>query len=305
MKQVLLTGASGFIGRHAIMPLVERGYHVHCIYRVTKPKDMVEGENVTWHQADILKKEGLKEIFNSFSFSYLIHLAWDVTPGSYLESLHNYDWLIASLNILQEFAESGGKKVVYAGTCIEYDVNYGYCVENLTPTKPLTFYGSCKHHLQSVGEKYAGAAGIDFAWGRVFQPYGPYEYPSRLVPSVINSLLKDKPAQCTSGKQFRDFLHVADVADAFAALLDSDVRGVVNIASGNPVSVAELVMQIANILGKESSVQMGAIAPRYTDPPFIVADKTRLQNEVKWTPKYSLHEGLMNTISWWEKRRLQ
>ncbi len=88
--------------------------------------------------------------------------------------------------------------------------------------------------------------------------YGPYEYPTRLVPSVIQSLLKDEPAQCTHGNQIRDFLYVADVADAFVAILDSDVNGIINIGSGKPVSVKELVIQIARLLGKEKDIRLGA-----------------------------------------------
>lgn len=305
MKQVLLTGASGFIGRHAIQPLVERGYQVHCICRTTKPNDIPDEKSVIWHQADLLNPDQVKNIFDSISPTHLLHLAWDVTPGTYLESIHNYDWLVSSLHLLHEFAESGGKKAVCAGTCIEYDVKYGYCVENLTPTVPSTYYGSCKHQLQAIGEKYASIADFDFAWGRIFQPYGPYEYPTRLVPSVINSLLKDEPAQCTSGDQVRDFLHVADVADAFVAILDSRVTGIVNIGSGKPVSVKELVMQIARLLGKENHLQLGAIPQRDNDPPFLVADTSRLQKEVQWSYKYSLEEGIVDTISWWEKQGLQ
>ena len=197
MKQVLLTGATGFIGRHTIQPLAERGFDVHCTYRTTKPYIIPNENHVTWHQANLLNREDIKNLFDSVSPSYLLHLAWDVTPEKYLESINNFDWMVSSLHLLHEFAESGGAKAVCAGTCIEYDVRYGYCIENLTPTVPSTYYGSCKHQLQSIGEKYADKKGFDFAWGRIFQPYGPYEYPTRLVPSVIKSLLKDEPAQCT------------------------------------------------------------------------------------------------------------
>jgi nucleoside-diphosphate-sugar epimerase len=166
---------------------------------------------------------------------------------------------------------------------------------------PSTYYGSCKHYLQSIGEKYADKKGFDFAWGRIFYPYGPYEYPTRLVPSVIRALLKGETAQCTHGNQIRDFLHVADVADAFAAILDSEVTGIINIGSGKPVSIKELVMQIATLLGKEDDIQLGALPSREDEPQFIVADTSRLKTEVQWSQKYSLVEGIMDTISWWKK----
>jgi nucleoside-diphosphate-sugar epimerase len=301
MKKVLLTGASGFIGRHAILPLVERGFDVHCVYRTTKPDTIPNENHVTWYRADLLNTNDIKNLFDSISPAYLLHFAWDVTPGTYLESIKNYDWLVSSLHLLHEFAESGGNRAVCAGTCFEYDLSSEYCTEYLTPMVPSTYYGSCKHHLQSIGEKYADKKGFDFAWGRIFYPYGPYEYPMRLVPSVIQSLLKDETAQCTHGNQIRDFLHVADVADAFAAILDSEVTGIINIGSGKPVSIKELVMQIAQLLGKEDDIRLGALPARENEPPFIVADTTRLQKKVRWCQKYSLDEGIMDTISWWKK----
>jgi len=301
MKQVLLTGASGFIGRHSILPLVERGFDVHCVYRIKKPDTIPEMKHVTWHQTDLLNENDVKKLFDSVSPAYLLHFAWEVTPGTYLESIKNYDWLVSSLHLLHEFAESGGTRAVCAGTCFEYDLASGYCTEYLTPTVPSTYYGSCKHYLQSISEKYADKKGFDFAWGRIFYPYGPYEYPTRLVPSVIQALLKGETAQCTHGNQIRDFLHVADVADVFAAILDSEVNGIINIGSGEPVSIKELVMEIAQLLGKEDDIQLGALSEREDEPQFIVADTGRLKTEVQWSQKYSLAEGIMNTISWWKK----
>ena len=300
MKQVLLTGASGFIGRHTIQPLIERGFDVHCVCRTVKPDIIADENHVTWHQTDLLNPNDTKNLFRSLCPTYLLHLAWDVTPGSYLESVYNFDWLISSLHLLKEFAESGGTRALCAGTCFEYDTRYGYCNENLTPAVPSTYYGSCKHQLQSIGEKYAYKKDFDFAWGRIFYPFGPHEYPTRLVPSVILSLLKDEPAQCTHGNQIRDFLYVEDAADAFAAILDSEVNGIINIGSGEPVSVKELVIQIARLLGKEKDIRLGAYPARENESPFIVADTSRLEKEILWCQNYSLEEGMIKTISWWK-----
>jgi nucleoside-diphosphate-sugar epimerase len=299
MKHVLLTGASGFIGRHAILPLVERGFDVHCIYHRKKPDTIPDMKHVTWHQTDLLNGNDVKKLFDSVSPTFLLHLAWDVTP-SYLESINNFKWLVSGLHLLNEFAESGGKRAICAGTCFEYNHASGYCDEYLTPTVPSTYYGLCKHQLQSIGEKYAEKAGLGFAWGRIFYPYGPNEYPTRLVPSVIKQLLKNEPAQCTHGNQIRDFLYVADVADAFVSILDSDVKGIVNIGSGKPVSIKQLVNQIAILLGKEEDIRLGILPARENEPPVIVADISRLQKEVRWCQKYSLEEGIMATISWWK-----
>ena len=127
MKQVLLTGATGFIGRQALLPLITRGFDVHCTYRTKKPDIIYDEKNVTWHKIDLLNRNDIEKLFDSISPTYLLHLAWDVSPGSYLESTNNFNWLVSSLHLLHEFAESGGRRAICAGTCFEYDLRYGYC----------------------------------------------------------------------------------------------------------------------------------------------------------------------------------
>ena len=136
MKRVLLTGASGFIGRQAIPALIKRGYEVHCIGRSGKPDSIANENNVIWHQGNLLQKNDISDLIHAISPTDLLHLAWDVTPGSYLESIYNFDWVVSSLHLLKEFAASGGTRAVCAGTCFEYDLRYRYCIENLTPIFP-------------------------------------------------------------------------------------------------------------------------------------------------------------------------
>ena len=123
------------------------------------------------------------------------------------------------------------------------------------------------------------------------------------MPSVVNSLLDGKEARTTSGEQVRDLLHVEDVASAFVALLDSDVEGAVNIASGTPLQLKDVVNAIADILGKSELVRLGALPERPHEPARLVADVQRLRDEVGWQPHYPLREGLENTISWWKANK--
>lgn len=187
-----------------------------------------------------------------------------------------------------------------AGTCAEYDWQYGYCSEQITPLSPATTYGTCKHSLQNMLDAFASQTGISAAWGRIFFVYGPYEPPERLVPAVIRSLLQSQPARCSHGKQIRDFLYVRDVADAFVALLDSPATGSVNIGSGNPVTLKDIIENIAAQLERPDLIRLGAIPPAASDPPLLVADVSRLTDEVGWQPRFSLDAGLAETINWWK-----
>jgi nucleoside-diphosphate-sugar epimerase len=141
--------------------------------------------------------------------------------------------------------------------------------------------------------------GVSSAWGRIFFLYGAHEHPQRLVSSVVNHLLKGERAPCSHGMQLRDFLYVQDVADAFVALLGSEVRGAVNIASGQAVTLKEVVGKIADTLEGNTLVDFGAVPVSPTEPPLLVAEVKRLSGEVGWQPKFTLDEGLEQTIEWW------
>ena len=154
-----------------------------------------------------------------------------------------------------------------------------------------------------IFESYAKQSGVSAAWGRIFFPYGPYEYPDRLVPSVINALLKGEEARCTNGEQVRDFLYVEDIADAFVSLLESEVQGAVNIASGKPTAVKEIICEIGRQLGRSDLIRLGALPQREGDPNFLVADVKRLNEEVGWAPKTDLVSGIKKTIEWWKKAK--
>lgn len=300
MKRVLITGATGFIGHPCLKHLIGRDFEVHAL---TSSREKVPAplasEGIEWHHADLLDSARVQEVISKALPTHLLHLAWYVAPGMY-PSEENLKWVQASLNLLTTFKELGGKRVVMAGSGFEYDWRYGYCSEFVTPTVPNTFYGSCKHALHLLLQSYTNVARLSSAWGRIFWLYGPRESPTRLVPSVICSLLQSQPAKCSHGEQIRDFLHVDDVARALVVLLDSDVKGPVNIASGRPVAVKQVILKIAEIVGNPELVQLGAIPVQSHEAPFVVADTGRLQRELDWVPKYDLERGLADTINWWK-----
>jgi len=230
----------------------------------------------------------------------LLHLAWYTQPRAYWTSLENIRWVQASLGLLQAFVAHGGRRVVMAGSCAEYDWSYGYCTEHITPLRPATLYGKAKHTLQLLEDAFADQVQISAAWGRLFFLYGPHEHPERLVAAVTRALLQGQPARCSHGNQIRDFLYVQDAADAFVALLASDVQGPVNIASGAPITLKQIIFSIADLLAQRSLVQLGALPNPANEPPLLVANTDRLANEVGWHPAYDLERGLEQTVLWWK-----
>ncbi|MGB8954078.1 MAG: NAD(P)-dependent oxidoreductase [Tumebacillaceae bacterium] len=300
MRRVLVTGASGLIGTPACRQLIKQGFDVHAVTAKSEPPSDESG--ICWHRADLLDADQVVRVLEEVRPADLLHLAWETTPPGYWTSERNFDWVQVSMQMIRHFHQFGGQRVVVAGTCAEYSWEHGLCSEDRTPMKPTSLYGACKLALQQMLAAYSRQVGLSSAWGRVFFLYGPGEAPNRLVPSVIRSLLQGEEAACTHGRQIRDYLYVEDVADAFVRLLRSDVQGPVNIASGQPVTLREVVLQIAEGIGRPELLQIGRIAVRNGEPPLIVADVKRLREEVGWVPRYSLDEGLRETIQHLEGR---
>lgn len=297
MKRVLITGAKGFIGRFCVPLLLQSGYEVHA---VSSSEVMPHEGNVNWHKCNLLNETQQKELLKKVKPTHLLHLAWYTAHGLFWQAKENLDWLKASLHFFQTFAEEGGKRFVGSGTCAEYDFQAGYCIENTTPLKPSTLYGSAKNACQDILSHLSKQMDVNFAWGRVFHLYGPYEGEKRLVPSVILSLLKGNKALCSHGKQIRDLLYVEDVASAFVALLSSQVSGSVNIVSGQPAALHEVIQMIGRQLKRPEAICLGAIDAAKNDPPMLVGSSCRLHQEVGWQPQVDREAGISKTIHWWQ-----
>jgi nucleoside-diphosphate-sugar epimerase len=297
-ERVLVTGASGCIGRALVPQLLERGWTVHA----TSSRTGAQGdERAVWHRADLLVPGEAERVLRAVRPSALVHLAWYIAPGRWAAAPDNVDWVRASLELVQAFCRIGGRRVVVAGSGLEYDWSFGYCSEERTPRVPHTLYGAAKHALHTVLEPYARQAGVGLGWARVFFLYGPHEHPERLVASVARSLLLGEPARVSHGRQVRDYLHVADVAGALLALLESEVEGPINVASGQPVTLRAIVERVGELLGRSHLVQFGTIPAAPTDVPLVVADVSRLSTLLGWAPRLTLDEGLDHTIGWWRE----
>lgn len=303
MKRVLLTGATGFVGCHFLPSLAEKGFEVHTVSRSPLDADLENSNkiDVHRHQADLLDLKQTAELIEKIRPTHLIHLAWQIEHGRHWMAKENFQWVNASVALFEQFIARGGQRAVCAGTCFEYALTDEIYSEDETPIKPQTVYGKCKAALQLLLAALAQKEDISVAWGRLFFTYGTHDRSNRLIPYVIRALLENEPALCSHGSQIRDFLYIEDVADAFVSLLDSEVTGEVNIASGVPVTLKEIILKAAEMTGNRDLVKFGAIDAAPNEPPQIVADVGRLQREVGWQPKWSLDAGLAKTVEWWRE----
>jgi len=298
MSIVAVTGASGFLGRQVVERLLACGHEVHALGR--RGAQAHERAGVRGHRVDLFDPAATRDALDAARAEGLVHLAWETGHGDYWSNPSNRGWIEASLRLVRDFRECGGRRAVFAGSSAEYDWSAAAALdEDRSPLRPISLYGRCKNELRERLEAWAPGAGVSWAWGRIFNMYGPFEKPERLVPRVIRALDEGRTLPFDDAALVRDFIHVEDAADAFAALYESEVQGVVNIASGDAVAVRELIGIIEALLERPGKVQFGAIRGPSDAPDRVVASVRRLRREVGWSPRRNLQEGLRETCEWW------
>ncbi len=292
--RVLVTGGTGFIGRHAVRALRARGAEVHLL---SLHPARVPEIGIHVHVCDLHDHRAVTALLSTLKPESLLHLAWDVTPGTYVTSLDNLRWVQSTLALARAFVAFGGRRLVAAGSAAEYDWHAGVCDERTTPLAPASLYAASKVGLWHILERLCAQTGISFAWGRVFFMYGPDEAPERLVPLMVRAAQRGRALALRHPAQVRDYMHVADVGAAFAALLASEVTGAVNLASGSGTSLSVLAGLVGEAMRSVVAVEPGAAV---TDPyPVVEARTTRLREEVGFAPRFTLPDGIQDTCAWW------
>lgn len=293
-RRILITGTTGFLGAHAVDAFLQAGWDV-----VTHSRRPRSAHAATEHlTSDLLDPDAASDLMNKVRPTHLLHLAWRPVHGDVYSAVDNFVWVDASVRLAKAFWQSGGKRFIGCGTCVEYDTTEHPLREDDEATGALCEYARAKVMLLQTLQEMSQPPERSFAWGRVFFAYGPGEWKHRLTPSVVIPLLRNRHAETTHGNQERDFIYAGDVANAFVALAASEAQGVANIATGRALKIRELVQSVANHLERPHLLRIGALAAREGEAPRIVADVSRLADEFGFRARTSLSAGIAATIAW-------
>jgi len=291
--RVLVTGASGFIGRPLVRALVEAGWPV---VGASRRRPATDPGVADWIETDLLTRDP-QALAAAARAETLIHLAWIATPGVYAHSLENLDWLRVSAALSAAFLADGGRRLVGAGTCLEYDVEPGHS------TGPRTIYAAAKHACRLAFERQVAAVeGASLAWTRIFFLLGAEDHPDRFAPSLARRLAAGESAEISQGLVERDFIDVRDCARAIAALAGAEASGSFDIASGRGWRLRDLAEAIAAKAGRPDLLRVNPRLDRAGEPPRLVGDPEPLRLAADITPIYSIDQSIADLLRHWENR---
>lgn len=296
MSKILVTGAAGFIGSRVAGALASG----HEVIAAVRPGDGAARlrscrGRIRIEPIELEDRRALGALLERERPDCLLHAAWYAGAGDYLSSRRNLASLSMTLGVFEEALAAGCARVVGVGTCLEYAAKDAPRLES-DPCAPESLYAACKLAAATVGKALALAAGAEFAWARVFHVHGPDENMGRLLPAVVEALRAGRPFELTLGEQVRDHLHVADVGAAIALLAAPGVVGPLNICSGDPVRLREVLLTVGEILGRPDLLRFGSKPERAGEMKSLVGDASALRR-LGFSPRFaSLRDGLRDAV---------
>lgn len=285
-KRIVVTGASGYVGRILVAQLFGKVEAILCIGQSNVHPTSTD---LQFCPANLLQEIPQQQL-RDFRPTHLIHLAWIADHGVFWHSPLNSSWVTATQKLLLAFAAAGGKHVTVTGTCAEYTWNETPCDEHTSETEPSTLYGQAKLLCLRQTTETCDKLGIGLAWARVFFPYGRQENAKRLIPQVYHALQKQQHLE-VCGELQRDFLFIDDAAAAICHLALSQQNGVYNISSGRAIELKEVVRLMAEALSVSSACISFKPLQVGTQPKLLVGVNQRLSS-TGWQEKFDISMGL-------------
>lgn len=306
MKRVLVTGASGFVGANLVRRLLKDGHETHVLLRSPHQSWRIEeiAEDLSVHEADLEDVDGVRRVVMAAKPDWVFHLA---AYGAYPHQTGPQRMLstnvVGCAGLVDACAEIGTESFVHTGSSSEYGFKDHAAAED-EEVEPNSHYAltkvSATRHCQSAAiERNFNAVTL-----RLYSIYGPFEEPSRLIPTLILHGLRGTLPPLASPRIARDFVHVEDAVQAMlqVAAKPSIPRGAIyNICTGVQSTLADVVAVARKLMGISAQPVWSTMPDRKWDTDQWVGSPVRTEREIGWRAQINFEEGLRRTIRWFEE----
>ena len=292
--KILVTGGGGFLGSHLCRRLCESGAEVHATSRGDRVREQV---GPIWRKADLAELATARRTVGAVKPDIIYHLAGSVGAsadvGLVLPTYHSL--LTSTVNLLVAATEAACGRVILSGSFTEPTPG------NADPN-PSSPYAAAKWAASGYGRMFHSLFQAPVVILRPFMTYGPAQAPSKLIPSVIRSLVSGNAPRISSGRRSADWIYVSDVIDGFvAAATRPGIEGsTIDLGSGKLVSIREIVERLVAISRSDLVPHFGAVADRPRENETL-ADTAGAHSMLGWEATTPLETGLRRTFEWYRK----
>lgn len=303
---MLVTGATGFIGSNLVRSLLQKGAKVSILKRpkssVWRLKDIMTRIKIL--EADLRDKHHLQLALKKKDFRVIFHLAACVkrerSTSLVKENLETN--VLGTINLIGCMTKRNIKSFVNTGTCDEYGDNPVPFHEKQREN-PLSPYAASKVAASHYCQMLYRTTGFPVITLRPFLTYGPYQTGAMLIPNVVISCLKSLPIRTTLGQQTREFHYISDIVDGFllAATNKKAIGEIIDLGTGEEHTVKEIVEMVVKLTGYRLKWRLGNLPYRENEMFRFYCQGEKAKKLLKWQPKNSIKNGLIKTIEWHKK----
>lgn len=312
-RRVLVTGAGGFIGSHLVERLVTLGATTSALVRYTSTgsrgwlDDSPAGGGVEVFAGDIADRDVLGRAMRGvevvFHLAALIGIPYSYdAPSSYVRT--NIEGTLA---VLQTAAAAGVRRVVHTSTSEVYGTARSVPISESHPLQTQSPYSASKAAADLLALSFHRSFGLDVAVVRPFNTYGPRQSARAVIPTIVTQALEGPVVKLGHLSPTRDFSYVTDTVEGFVKMAEAERAGgeIVNLGSGQEISIEDLAKRIQSILGTSRPIVTDAVRerPAASEVERLCADTTRARDLLGWAPHKTLTEGLELTIAWIKEHR--
>lgn len=290
-KKVLITGASGFIGKNLINSLLkDKSFEIYGLIK-KRSKKTLRKKNFKYIYTDLTKNNEKIKI----DFDYIINLAGNIDHKNKFETFKAHYQGVKNLIKILNLKKI--KLFIQIGSCLEYGIKKSPHKESFN-CSPISHYGKAK----LLSTKYIQKKLKNYIILRPYQIYGPYQKKDRLVPIVIDGCLRNKEIPCSDGLQFRDFLFIDDFVELIKKILkkNNNINGIYNVGFGKPNKVKDIINLIQKKIKKGKPI-FGRIPMRNEEMKFTYPNISKIKKNYNWRPKIKINVGLKKTINFYAK----